>query len=232
VFPAWTGLAEYVTDLIGRFHYLAPFTILFLCGLGFPLPEEVALVGAGILLYQGKVEFAAITVVCSIAILLGDAVPYWLGRQWGIAALKSPWMAKILHPERFTKLERRFAEHGNWVIFSCRFMPGLRIPAYFVAGTLRMGFPRFMLLDVLGVAISVPASIWLGKFFGDSIQQLTHKFKELNLILGFVVFALVVVIVWRSWWRRRERESNPSGGAPGGTVDGASGGSSESNPML
>jgi membrane protein DedA with SNARE-associated domain len=228
VYFAWSGLSQYVTDLIGRFHYLAPFTILFLCGLGFPLPEEVALVGSGILLYQGKVEFAAITIVCSIAILLGDAVPYWLGRRWGIAALRSPWIAKLLHPERFARLERRFAEHGNWVVFSCRFMPGLRIPAYFVAGTLRMSFARFMFLDILGVAISVPASIWIGKFFGDSIQALTHKFKELNLILGFVVAALVIVIVWRHWWRGREKEPTP----PDETSTGSSGGSSESSPLL
>ena len=76
--------------------------------------------------------------MCSLAILLGDSIPYWVGRHWGLAALKTRLVAKILHPERFASLERRFAAHGNWVVFSCRFMPGLRIPAYFVAGTLRM----------------------------------------------------------------------------------------------
>jgi len=210
MFPAWSGLADYVNDLIGRFHYLAPFTILFLCGLGFPLPEEVALVGSGILLYQQKVEFLTITVVCSIAILLGDAIPYWLGRHWGLAALKSPIISKVIHPERFASLERRFAAHGNWVVFSCRFMPGLRIPAYFIAGSLKMGFPRFLLLDVLGVAISVPTSIWIGKIFGDSIEQLTHKVKELNHMLAFAVFALVVVMVWRAWRRKRDSQKSAS----------------------
>ena len=189
MFLATNGLTDYVSELIGRFHYMAPFTILLLCGLGLPLPEEVALVGAGFLLYQQKVEFPAITAVCSAAILLGDSIPYWLGRNWGIAALKSPIISKVLHPERFATLERRFSAHGNWVVFSCRFMPGLRIPAYFVAGTLRMGFPRFLLLDVLGVAISVPASIWLGRIFGGSIDELKKRTKDLHLILAFAVFA-------------------------------------------
>jgi membrane protein DedA with SNARE-associated domain len=186
---------------------MAPFTILLLCGLGLPLPEEVALVGAGILLYQEKVEFTAITAVCSAAILLGDSIPYWLGRNWGLAALKSPVISKVLHPERFASLERRFGAHGNWVVFSCRFMPGLRLPAYFVAGTLRMGFPRFLLLDVLGVAISVPTSIWLGRLFGGSVDELTKKTKDLHLILAFAVFALAVVFVWRAW--RRKRDASP-----------------------
>ena len=204
MFLATNGLTDYVTELIARYNYLAPFTILFLCGLGFPLPEEVALVGAGILLHQGKVEFAAITLVCSAAILLGDSIPYWIGRHWGLASLKRPIISKVLHPERFARLERRFSAHGNWVVFSCRFMPGLRIPAYFVAGTLKMGFPRFMLLDVIGVAISVPTSIWLGKVFGESIETLQHKVKELNHILAFTLVAIIIVLAWRAWWRKRE----------------------------
>jgi len=205
VFPAG-GLTDYVEALFGRFHYLAPFTVLFLCGLGLPLPEEVALIGSGILLHQEKVRFLPITVMCSAAILLGDSVPYWIGRHWGLAALKGKWVAKILHPERFAKLERRFADHGNWVVFSCRFMPGLRIPAYFVAGTLGMGFFRFLLLDTLGVLVSVPTSIWLGKIFGGSIEMLRSKQKDLHLILGFAVAAILIVVVWRTWKRKKERE--------------------------
>jgi membrane protein DedA with SNARE-associated domain len=208
VFPALSGLPDYVEALFGRFHYLAPFTVVFLCGLGLPLPEEVALIGSGILVYQQKVDFVTITIVCSAAILLGDSIPYWLGRHWGLAALKSRWVAKILHPERFASLERRFTEHGNWVVFSCRFMPGLRIPAYFVAGTLGMGFPRFLLLDTLGVLVSVPVSIWLGKLFGGSIDMLRKTVKDLHLILAFAVLAIAIVFVWRAW--RRKREKSPS----------------------
>ena len=206
--PAWSGLADYVTELIARFHYIAPFTVLFLCGLGLPIPEEVALIGSGIILYQKKVEFLPITIVCSAAILLGDAVPYWIGRNWGLAALRKPTFSKILHPERFAKLERKFASHGNWVIFSCRFMPGLRIPAYFMAGTLRMAFARFMLLDLLGVLISVPVSIWLGTVFGGSMDELKKRTKDLHLILAFAVFAMAVVIVWTSWKRARDRKAS------------------------
>jgi membrane protein DedA with SNARE-associated domain len=209
VFPAWTGLTDYVEALFGRFHYLAPFTVLFLCGLGLPLPEEVALLGTGILLYQEKVEFLPVTLVCAAGILLGDSVPYWIGRHWGLAALKGKWAAKILHPERFAKLERRFTDHGNWVIFSCRFMPGLRIPAYFVAGTLGMGYPRFLLLDGLGVLLSVPTSIWLGKIFGGSIDVLGKKQKDLHLILAFAIVTLLIVLIWRAWRRRRDVGESP-----------------------
>lgn len=191
--------------LFQSFPYLGPFVFLFLCGLGLPSPEEVALIGAGILLHGKHVEFVPITLVCSSAILLGDSVPFWIGRRYGLAALKAKWVAKLLHPERFAALERRFANHGNWAIFTCRFLPGLRIPGYFVAGTLRMSYLRFMLLDALGVAISVPASIYLGKLFGEKIEELKDKVHDLHLVLGFGFIALLLIVLGRSWMKSRER---------------------------
>ena len=207
-------MVEWLTDLFGEYHYLGPFVFLFLCGLGLPSPEEVALIGSGLLLYAGKVEFVRITLVCSSAILLGDSVPYWMGRRYGLGALKSKWIAKVLHPERFAALERRFASHGNWAIFTCRLLPGLRIPGYFVAGTMRMGYWRFLLLDSLGVLISVPASIYLGKLFGAKLDELKDEMHKLHLWLGFGVAALVLIIVARAWLKRKEKAALEEPGGP------------------
>jgi membrane protein DedA with SNARE-associated domain len=200
---------ESLSGLFSRFHYLAPFTVLFLCGLGLPLPEEVALIGSGILLHQGKVEAVPIIVVCSAAILLGDSIPYWLGRHYGLAALRARWVAKILHPERIAQFERRFAEKGNWAIFTCRFLPGLRIPGYFVAGTLGMGYSRFVLLDALGVLISVPASILVAAWVGGTFEEISRKVHGLNLWLLFAVISIVLVLFVRGWIRRREAAKTP-----------------------
>ena len=42
---------------------------------------------------------------------------------------------------------RRFEAHGNWATFFCRFVAGIRIPGYFVAGTMGMTYRRFLLLE-------------------------------------------------------------------------------------
>lgn len=224
-----TGLALAVAGLFDgfftRFNYLAPFTVLILCGLGAPFPEEVALLGSGLLLYKGEVDFLPITLVCSTAILLGDSLPFWLGRKYGMAALKRRWVRRILHPERIAILERRFVEHGNWVTFTCRFLPGVRIPGYFFAGTMRMTYPRFLLLDGLGVLISVPTSIWIGKLFGQSVERLQERFDQLHLALAFTVVTIILVLFLRSRNRVRERqveeatrereEQGPTGGVDG-----------------
>lgn len=185
-------------EIFGRFGYLGPFTVLLLCGVGLPLPEEVPLIAAGLLLYRGEVEFVQISIVCGAAILIGDTVPFLLGRRYGMRALQIRWVARILHPERFQRFQRRFEEHGNWAIFGCRFVAGIRIPGYFVAGTMGMRYGRFLLLDALGVVLSVPISIYLGKLFGGQVDRLKNTVQDLHLILAFLVLTLVVVIVLKT----------------------------------
>ena len=200
------GLTGFVESIFGRFHYSGPFVVLFLCGIGLPLPEEVTLIGSGLLLHQGEVEFVPIVVVCSLAILLGDSVPYWLGRRYGDSILRWPWMRRLIRPGRIRLLQRRMADHGNWVIFTCRFMPGIRIPGYFTAGLLGMRYPRFALLDALGIVISVPLSIWIGKLFGESIDRLKDEMQNLHLILALAVLAMVLIILVRGRQQARLRQ--------------------------
>lgn len=200
------GFTDWVYQLFTRFSYLAPFTVLLLCGVGLPIPEEVTLIGSGILLHKGEVKFFEITLTCAVAILLGDSIPFWLGRKYGMNALRLRWVRRVLHPERFAKMEQRFREHGNWATFACRFIAGVRVPGYFIAGTMRMSYPRFILLDALGVAISVPASILLGKLFGNSFDTLKQKVGDLHLILAFLVVSLLFFMVWRG---RARKESEP-----------------------
>lgn len=200
---------EYLIGWFTRFHYLAPFIVLLGCGLGAPLPEEVTLIGCGLLMHKELVTFLPITLVCSAAILLGDSIPYWLGRHYGLAALKTRWVAKVLHPERFAKLERRFEENKNWSIFTCRFLPGLRIPGYFVAGTLRMSFTRFVIIDCLGILLSVPTSIWVSylvfRRIGDQIDEAQKSVSRFNHYLWAIIAVFVVgLLVWR-WIRKRKK---------------------------
>jgi len=192
--------AGWTDVLFERFNYVGPFLVLLLCGLGLPLPEEVTLIGSGVLLYHGQVAFAPITVVCAIAILLGDSIPYWLGRRYGPEALNVRWVRRVLHPERFALIEQRFAEHGNWVVFTCRFLPGIRLPGYFTAGTLGMRYWRFMLLDALGVLISVPTSIWLAKLGASHVQE---RMKGLHLLLAFILVSVLLMVLVRARVRRR-----------------------------
>ncbi len=182
--------------------YMGPFLGLLLCGLGLPLPEEAFLLTAGVLLYKGEVEFVPITLLCSTAILLGDSVPFFLGRRYGMRALEIPWVARMLHPERFQRFRQRFDAHGNWAVFGCRFLPMLRIPGYFIAGTMGMRYSRLLLLDGLGVLLSVPTSIYLGKLLGGQVDRLKETVHDLHVILALAVCILIILIIIRLRWTK------------------------------
>lgn len=209
-----SGMDPSLESLFLEFGYLAPFVVLLLCGIGLPLPEEVSLIGAGVLLHRGEVEFLPVTAVCSLAILLGDSIPFWLGRKYGLSALRIRWVSKVVHPERFARLQRRFEDHGNWATFACRFFAGIRIPGYFVSGMMGMSYPRFLLLDLLGVGISVPISIWLGKVFADRVDELQARTEDFHLILAFLAVSLVLILVLRSRSRRLAQASARVPGTP------------------
>ena len=151
--PFLLDITTSAQEVIQQFTYLGPFVVLVLCGLGLPLPEEVTLIGSGIMVYQGQADFTLITITCSAAILIGDLIPFFMGRRYGKSVLEIPLVTRVLHPERFARLETRFLEHGNWATFICRFLPGIRIPGYFVAGTMGMKTWRFLISFLMNTAI-------------------------------------------------------------------------------
>jgi len=198
-------ISGWVASFIENFNYLGPFLVLILCGVGLPIPEEVTLIGCGLLLYEGHVEFEKIAAVCAAAILIGDSVPFFLGKHYGEAALRLSWIRWILHPERMLRLRRRFAEHGTWMVFSLRFLPGVRVGGYFTVGMMRVSYLRFILLDALGVLISVPLSIYLGKLFAGQVEGLEQRLGGLSLLLAFCLLSVFIILGARSRSRRRAR---------------------------
>lgn len=195
-----------ISVVFQRVGYLAPFLLLVGAGAGLPLPEEITMLGSGFLLYQGEVTFAMIVGTCYVATLIGDSIPFWLGRHFGMSAMRVPLLARIVHPERMALLEKRFETHGNWAVFTCRFLPGVRMPGFFTAGTLGMSYPRFVIIDGAGALIMTPAWVLLGNVFGGKISLLERRVQGLNQILGFAILALLLVWAVRALVHRRERQ--------------------------
>lgn len=184
-----------LSSFFAEFGYFGPFLVLLACGFGFPLPEEITMIGSGFLLAQGRVEAVPILVVCLVATLLGDSVPYWVGRRYGRKALALRPVRAVLHPERLASLERRFERSGYRAVFVCRFLPGLRLPAWFTAGTLGMPYTRFIAVDALGAMVMTPVFIWLGFRSGEKIAELESTVENLHQILGFAILALAGIFL-------------------------------------
>ena len=56
-----------VIEYLRRYKYLAMFSILFLCGLGLPIPEEVTLIASGLFVGWDEADFLYSSIACVAA---------------------------------------------------------------------------------------------------------------------------------------------------------------------
>lgn len=223
-------LSTFAQDWIAEYGYLGPFVVLILCGFGLPLPEEVSLIGAGLLVHEGH-DFWTMLVVCVAGVLGGDAVPYTTGRVFGEDALRLRFVRRLLHPRRFRRLERRFQAHRNWAVFSCRFFPGLRWPTFFLAGSMRMSVARWLALDLAAALIQVPIALYLGQLFGANVDRLRAEFETFQLVAAIAVATAVATYLVRRRLRRRTAQRRRGAAAPRPAEAPRAGGSAPLRPV-
>lgn len=190
------------------YGYLAVFVVLVLCGLGLPIPEEITLIGAGLVVYEGRAELPVMIAVTVLGILAGDSMLLFMGRHFGPTLLDRPFFRKLLHAERMSRVRKQFDKHGVKAVFFARFFAGIRACVYFTAGTLGMRYRVFVLLDLAGALISAPISVWLGFHFGGEIERALSYVSRLDnaLMIGLGLLLAYILVRWLIARRRARQE--------------------------
>jgi len=220
-----TTVLGFLLDL----RYLAMFGILLLCGTGLPLPEEVTLVGSGLMVGWGEANFWITSLACVAGILAGDSIIFGLGYHYGGPFLRSRPMRLFLSRRRQKKVARFFDKHGTKAVFFARFFAGVRIGVYAYAGSQRMCWRKFIFLDFLGALISGPTSIFLGNLAArhivsdreEAIRYALHLVTEFgHFLLAGAVLAIAAYVAFRVWQNRRAARE-PANGAEGASLPAA-----------
>ncbi len=182
--------------------YTGIFTLLVLCGLGLPLPEEFLLIGGGYLTSSGLLRSDYSIAVCFFGVIAGDFVIFSLGRRWGSGIITSRYLQRVFTPRRLVRVRKYFREHGDKTIFTARFVSGFRAAAFLTAGMSGMRARVFVLIDILAALISVPLFFALGFFLHDHLESLLVVVGKIQRLLPVVVAALIVAYLL---YRRRKR---------------------------
>ena len=171
--------------------------------------EDVAAIGAGLLLASGQMSWPAAFFSCFLGIWLGDVGLYAIarmgGRRWFERSRFNKYAAKVQRSEEW------FARRGTAILIFSRLMPGARLPTYLAAGFLRVPLARF--LTVTGVASFVwtLAILRLTELFGTKLLDWLNAYKHGGLILLGVGIGLIVLLqIARRWlfkfeWRQITR---------------------------
>ena len=155
--------------LLGHGSYFAIILLLILTGLGLPVPEEVAIIAAGVMASHQQMNPSLAWMSCMIGVLVGDLVVYGIGRHFGRSFVREhPWWARFVDAKREAQIERMI-QHGLKVFFLARFLVGLRSPVYLAAGVLRMPLRRFLLIDLFCAQRRRWHFFLLSFYFGQTI---------------------------------------------------------------
>lgn len=197
---------DFLLTFFINYSYWAVLFVLLICGMGVPIPEDITLVTGGVVagLYPEQVNVHLIFLVSLFGVLAGDGMMFLLGRIYGERVLTFKPVAKLLTPQRFEAVQKKFDQYGNWVLFVARFMPGLRSPIFIVAGMSGISYWRFLLADGLAALISVPVWVYLGYYGASNIDWLLSIVHKGQMGI-FIVLGLMAAVLGFLWWRNRRR---------------------------
>jgi membrane protein DedA with SNARE-associated domain len=183
-----------IEQFLEEFTYLGLFLVLFLAGLGVPIPEELPILASGVLAHEGVVRWWLTLPVCVLGVLSGDVVLYWVGRHWGERVLAWRLVRYVLTLEREEALKAAYRRHGVKVIFTARHVMGLRAAAFLTAGIARVPFGWFLAADTAGAMLGVPVGFGIAFFFTDQLEGIVADVRRVER--WAVLVALVAIAGW------------------------------------
>jgi membrane protein DedA with SNARE-associated domain len=196
---------DFFLHFSGPTSYLLIFCLLMACGMGVPVPEDIVLFAAALLAYYQNANVHMMVIVSLVGVLLGDSIVFLLGHTFGERIRKRKPFSTILPDERFNALKEKFAEDGNKVIFAGRFMPGLRAPIFFTAGSLHLRYRTFAFYDGLAALISVPTIIYTVWWFGDELEEVIQTIKRVQFGIVGVILVVIAILIIRYLIKRRQK---------------------------
>lgn len=159
--------------------------------IGFFLPGDTLLFGAGLAASQGELSLIWLILAVVAAAIIGDNVGYSIGRRMGPRIFTKK--DGIIFRRKYIETAEKFYKlHGGKTIVIARFTPLVRTFAPVVAGATKMSRRRFFIFNVLGGILWGAGMPALGYFVGSRIPGL-DKYIEL-VILGGVGLTIVLAV--------------------------------------
>ena len=188
------------------------FTVLVACGLGLPMPEDIALITGGYLAGIGPPKGVGsvwgMVFVGLAGILVGDSIIFHAGSYYGDKLLETR-VGRHIPSARIARTRELFEKHGSKMIMVARFLPGLRAVTYFVAGTSRIPYWKFLTFDGIAACVSAPVWVYLGYWAGKHHAK-ARAFAAAKQFQVAIVIAMVVgaagILAW-TWLKRRRAKA-------------------------
>ncbi|MBI3753955.1 MAG: DedA family protein [Deltaproteobacteria bacterium] len=198
------GSVSILTQYLESFTYLGLLLVLFLCGLGIPIPEDITLVVGGYLTHQGLTHYPQTVFVGIVGVLVGDLTLYSMGRRWGAEIVNHHRFHWIFTEKRLGKAQKYLRKYGKRTIFFARFLSGIRAGVHVMAGALKMNAFDFFIMDFFAALLSVPLFVYAGYYFGNHIDRAVALVsKSGHIILAVALTSVLIATIFYLFKKRK-----------------------------
>jgi membrane-associated protein len=159
--------------------------------IGFFLPGDTLLFGAGLYASQGKLSLPVLLIAIVVAAVVGDNVGYSIGRRSGPRLFNKKDSLLFKH-QNLQRAERFYEKHGGKTIILARFTPVVRTFAPMVAGIGKMPRRRFFAFNLIGGLLWGAGLPLLGYYAGDRIPHLDRYIEV--VIVGIILLSLLLAL--------------------------------------
>ena len=189
--------------LITQYGLPIVFANVFVDQIGLPVPAMPTLILAGAIAATGTLGLAPLFVAAVLACIVPDCVWFLVGRRYGMRVLKTLCRISLEPDSCVNQTQSRFERWGINSLMIAKFVPGLAIIAPPLAGAMRIGWPRFLILSAIGGASWVGSGLAAGVLFKTQIQSVLVHLDRIGSVTGSVVAAALIGYVFYKWWERR-----------------------------
>ncbi len=198
-----------VSSYLEHFTYLGLFVVLMLCGLGMPIPEDIALLAGGYLVHRGITRYPITLAVSLLGVVAGDNSLFLLGRHFGSGLVRYFGLERPRRKLQIERIQEFMQRHGHRAIFYARFLAGLRALINLTAGSFGVKPGVFFIYDLLGAVISVPVVVTIGYLFGTQLEKIVRFLGGFERLIVVVAILSLGLYLTRRIWPARAREGNP-----------------------
>ena len=172
-----------------RYGSVLVFMVVFLNNLGFPLPGETILLGAGFIWGRSAAGSLWEPIAAGAAAsFIGGSCAFWMGRRLDHSGLERiRWLH--LTPQRMEWPDRFLKRHGAKTVFIARFIALFPpVVANLLAGMSKLSWPTFLGYNLAGSVGYAATYILVGHFFG-------RRWKAIEAWLGSPTLYAILVAV-------------------------------------
>ena len=195
-------------SLQGLPAYATVLGLLVLCGVGMPINEDIVLLVAAALTLTAVMDPVPLMLVAWLGLIVGDGLVFHWGHRFGARLLRTPFFARIVPESRLADFQERIRRHGPMYIFVIRFLPGIRTPLFFAAGSLKLPYRYLFIYDGIAAMIELPLLVYSVRYVGGRWQEILTYVEHFQIyIVGAIVLALALWLT-RRWWQPARKEND------------------------